>query len=343
MSKQFRAALVGCGRMGATIDDESNSDLPFSHAAGYTAVESVDLVAVVDVVAEKAETIRNRYNASNSYTDYREMIQNEQPDIVSVATRPATHAEIVVFAAENGVKGIYCEKPLCCSMEEADIIVDIVQKHGVKFNYGTQRRYMPIYRKIRELVDAGEIGDVQCSIAQYGASSALWGLTHAADMLLFLAGDPEVDFVQGAIICKDSDWDGNRLNVDPGIASGYIRYSNGVHGYNTAGTGPEYEVCGTGGKIRIQNNSREIQFRKKDGTFFEEVPFPETSRATGTVMGITDIAEALDEDRETKGPLHLARRSQETLMGMIESHRLGGKRVSLPMENRSLYVTRDNW
>ena len=112
---------------------------------------------------------------------------------------------------------------------------------------------------------------------------------------------------------------------------------------NTAGTGPEYEVCGTGGKIRIQNNSREIQFRKKDGTFFEEVPFPETSRATGTVMGITDIAEALDEDRETKGPAHLARRSQETLMGMIESHRLGGKHISLPMENRSLYVTRDNW
>ena len=94
-------------------------------------------------------------------------------------------------------------------------MVDIVQKHGVKFNYGTQRRYMPIYRKVRELVDAGEIGDVQCSIAQYGASSALWGLTHAADMLLFLAGDPEVDFVQGAIICNDSDWDGNRLNVDP--------------------------------------------------------------------------------------------------------------------------------
>ena len=60
-------------------------------------------------------------------------------------------------------------------------------------------------------------------------------------------------------------------------------------------------------------------------------------------MGITDIAEALDEDRETKGPIHLARRSQETLMGIIESHRLDGKRVSLPMENRSLYVSGKSW
>ena len=349
MAHTYKTVLIGCGRMGATIDDEvaNRPDSfiwqPFSHAAAAVACERTHLIAVSDVFEEKAEAIRKRYGAERAYTDYQEMIEKEKPDIVCIATRPGPHADITVFAAENGVKGIYCEKPLCCSMEEADIIVDVVEKHGVKFNYGTQRRYMPIYRKVRELVEAGEIGDIQCTIAQYGAGSALWGLTHAADMLLFLAKDPEVDFVQGTISCKDSDWDGNCLKVDPGIHCGYIRYANGVHGYNTAGTGPEYEVCGTGGKIRIQNNSREIQFRKKQGTFYEEVPFPDVSRATGTVMGITDIAEALDEDRETKGPAHLARRSQETLMGMIESSRLGGQRVTLPMENRSLYVTRDNW
>ncbi|MDE2733180.1 MAG: hypothetical protein OXI72_02215, partial [Gemmatimonadota bacterium] len=96
-------------------------------------------------------------------------------------------------------------------------------------------------------------------------------------------------------------------------------------------------------KIRILNNSRECQFRKKSHTFFEEVPFPDVPRTTGTVMGIADIAEAIDTDRETKGPVHLARRSQEMLMGMIESHRLGGQRVALPMTNRSLYVGRRDW
>ncbi len=349
MAHTYKTCLIGCGRMGATIDDEvadrPNSFLwlPFSHAAAAVACNRTDLVAVSDIFGEKAETIRQRYGAARAYTDYQEMIEKEKPDIVCIATRPGSHADITVFAAENGVKGIYCEKPLCCSMEEADVMVDIVEKHGVKFNYGTQRRFMSIYRKVRELVDAGEIGDIQCTIAQYGTSSAMWGLTHAADMLLFLAGDPDVDFVQGTVSCKDSDWDGNRLNVDPAVTCGYIRFSNGVHGYNTAGTGPEYEVCGTGGKIRIQNNSREIQFRKRDGVFYEEVPFPEVARTTGTIMGITDIAEALDEDRETKGPVHLARRSQETLMGMIESHRLGGQRVSLPMENRTLYVGKRAW
>ena len=59
-------------------------------------------------------------------------------------------------------------------------------------------------------------------------------------------------------------------DVDPAITSGYVRFANGVHGYNTAGTGPEFEVCGSEGKIRILNNSRECQFRKKSQTFFEE-------------------------------------------------------------------------
>jgi len=348
---QYKACLIGCGRMGATIDDEVKGRpdsflwLPFSHAAACVACDRTELVAVSDVVAEKAESIRQRYNVPRCYTDYREMIAKEKPDIACIATRPASRAEITIFVAENGVKGIYGEKPLCCSMEEADAMVKAVEKYGVKFNYGTQRRYMPFYRKMRELIDSDEIGDVQCVIAQYGVSSALWGLTHAADMLLYMAGDPEVDFVQGTIVCNDEDWEGNRLNTDPGIASGYVRFSNGVHGYNTAGTGPEFEVCGTKGKLRTLNNGMTCQFRKagESTRILEEVPFPDVSRETGTVMGIKDIAEALDTGREVQGPIQLARRSQEMLMGMIESHRLGGVRVSLPMVNRSLYVGRPGW
>lgn len=351
MATQYKACLIGCGRMGSTIDDEvaGRPDaylwLPFSHAAACVECERTDLVAVSDVISEKAESIRQRYDAARCYTDYREMIAIEQPDIVCIATRPATHAEITAYAAENGVKGIYCEKPLCCSIEEADAMVEAVEKYGVKFNYGTQRRFMPFYRKMRELIDAGEIGDVQCVIAQYGASSALWGLTHAADMLLYMAGDAEIDFVQGTIICNDEDWEGNRLNADPAIAGGYVRFSNGVHGYNTAGTGPEFEVCGTKGKLRTLNNGASCHFRKAGEypRILEDVPFPEVPRDTGTVMGIKNIAESLDTGEETQGPIQLARRSQEMLMGMIESHRLGGGHVRLPMVNRSLYVGRSEW
>ena len=123
MPHTYKACLIGCGRMGATIDDEvagrpdSFIWQPFSHAAAAVACERTDLVAVSDVLEEKAEAIRQRYGAERAYTDYQEMIEKEKPDIVCLATRPGPHADITVFAAENGVKGIYCEKPLCCSME----------------------------------------------------------------------------------------------------------------------------------------------------------------------------------------------------------------------------------
>jgi len=98
--------------MGATIDDEvkshpkSNLWLPYSHAAGYVAVKKTDLIAVSDTVKEKVEAIQKRYNVPKGYTDYREMIEKEKPDIVSIATRPGPHAEMTIFAAEHGVKGI---------------------------------------------------------------------------------------------------------------------------------------------------------------------------------------------------------------------------------------------
>ena len=84
----------------------------------------------------KGEAARQRYGAQNAYADYREMIEKEQPDIVCVATRPPQRAEVAIFAAENGVKGYLRRKPLCCSMEEADAMVDAVERNGTKFNYG---------------------------------------------------------------------------------------------------------------------------------------------------------------------------------------------------------------
>ena len=85
MPKQYRACLIGCGRMGATIDDEMAGRperflwIPYSHAAAAVACDRTDLVAVSDVIAEKAETARQRYGAQHAYTDYREMIEKVQP------------------------------------------------------------------------------------------------------------------------------------------------------------------------------------------------------------------------------------------------------------------------
>ena len=349
--KRYKVALIGGGRMGATIDaeraDRPNSEqwIPLSHAAATVACERTDLIAVSDVVEEKAESTGERYGVPVCYTDFREMIDKESPDIICVATRPATHEEIVVHAAEAGVKGIYCEKPLCCSMAEADRMVEAVERCGVKFNYGTQRRYTSAYRTMRKLIDDGKLGDIEAVIVQQGVRSALWRLTHGADLMQFLARDSDIEFVQGVIAAEDDDWDGNRLNIDRGMVSGFVQFKNGARGYFTAGTGTDIEGSGSGGKLRALDDAVTISYRKQvEGGFpMSSEAFPEYKLESGTHNGIRDIAEALDEDRETQGPIQLARASQEMLMGFIESHRLGGARVPIPMENRELYVGREHW
>ena len=350
MAPTYRVGLVGCGRMGTTIDDEVRDRpnaalfLPYSHAAAVVACERTELVAVSDPLADKAETARARYGAQTAYVDPEEMIRQEGLDIVCIATRPSPHAPTTLFAAEHGVRGLYCEKPLCNSMAEADAMVAAVKAHNVKFNYGAQRRYVLMYRNLREMIDAGHIGELQAVIAHCGASAAQWGHTHAADMLLFLAGDGPVDWVQGTVRFEAADWDGDRLTVDPAIETGTVRFANGVTGCFVPAGGYEFEVSGTQGKLRTLSNGTGYTWRRvgADGDL-EDAIGPEAPIESGTLRAIEDLARALDEDSPTQGGIEVACRSQEIILGLVASHRAGGERVSLPLTDRAMAIRPDNY
>ena len=340
MANQYRVCIVGCGRMGGTIDEEGEGALPYSHASGYTACNRTNIVAAADVVEEKAAYVC--WNIPKRYADYRiEMIEKEEPDIISVATRPGNHAEITIFAAEHGAKGIYCDKPLCASMEEADAMVNACEKHGVKFNLGTQRRFSPGFIKMREIVESGEIGERRSVIA-YCGGAALWGYTHAADMLLFLAGDSEVEYVQGDVAVDDADFEDNRTESDPNIVMGYVRFKNGTHGVSIPGSAYEFEVDCSDGTVRSLANRLGFQLRKRQGQFNEilDAQYPPFELESGTVRCIEDIVEAIDTGGETQGNIHLARISTEMTFGIVDSQRQKGARVEMPMENRGLYLGR---
>ncbi len=342
-TNQYRVCIVGCGRMGGTIDEEVRATphgaLPYSHAAGYTAFERTDLIAAADVVEEKAQYVCNKWDIPKYYLDYREMIVQEKPDIVSIATRPGNHADITQFAAENGVKGIYCDKPLCASMEEADAMLEVCEKYNIKFNLGTQRRFTPGYIKMREVLESGVLGDRR-SIISYTGGAALWGYTHAADLLLFLASDSPIEYVQGNVAVADADFEDNRTENDPGIVMGFIRFENGMNGISIPGTAYEFEVNCSEGTVRSLNNGLGFQLRKRQGQFDEilDAQFPAFERKSGTVGCIEDIVDAIDTDTETQGNIRLAHRSTEMVCAIVDSQRQQGKRVPMPLENRGLYL-----
>ena len=159
----YRAAVIGCSRMGAFIDNERvghlssevasylAQNLPVSHAASFFAEERTDLIACSDLRTEVMMEFGKRYNvpAERQYTDYREMLEKEQPDIVSVATQPEHRAEVVIYAAQHGVKAIYAEKAMAASMDEADAMVEAVERNGIAFNLGTNRRWDTGFDKMK--------------------------------------------------------------------------------------------------------------------------------------------------------------------------------------------------
>ena len=342
----MRAVLIGCGRMGTTIDEEVTDSkgskdprMAYSHAQGYSVVDGVDLVAVSDVLPEKVETTQEKYDVPRGYSDYREMILVERPDIVSITTRPSTHAEIAIFSAKNGVKGIYCEKPMACSMSEVDQIVSACHKNKVKFNYGTNRRYQPLFWRMRDLIESGRIGDLQCIICHCGPSSAQWGHTHMTDMMLYLALDSDVDYVQADIGATDEDWDNWQISIDPSILMAYVQFKSGVRGYHTIASGYEFEAIGSQGVLRTSGSNGLIH--KQFGRLT-----PETEDITpdfGTANCIRNLIDSIEHDIQTTCGVELASKSQEMIFGFVDSGRQNGRRVSFPLVNRQLCISPSGW
>ena len=202
----LKVGIIGCGRMANTIEDEQIARrkqgthrgglvLPYCHAGGYAVVEETEMVAACDIVEEKREAFQQRWNVPRGYADHRELIDVEKPDILSITTRPEQHAEAMIYGAEHGVKGMYAEKPLCCSLIEADAINEAFERNGVFLEFGPMRRNWAIYRQAHDIAHSGELGAVQSVIGFAGNSIG----GHFLDTLLYLLGDPEPVSIRGTL------------------------------------------------------------------------------------------------------------------------------------------------
>ena len=236
----YRAAVIGCSRMGAFIDNEGVGHLatevtgylartfPKSHAASFFAEERTDLIACADLRTKVMAEFGERYNVpeERQYTDYREMLEKEHPDIISVATQPEQRAEVVIYAAEHGVKAIYAEKAMSASMDEADAMVEAVERNGVAFNLGTNRRWDTGFDKMKEIIDSGELGPLRTLII-YSNGSLFNGASHTFDLLLRLNSDQPASWASAHLPDSEEISDGNIFREDP-VGQGMIQFKNGV-------------------------------------------------------------------------------------------------------------------
>ncbi len=345
MAKTYRAALIGCSRMGAFIDNEHQGipsiPLPYSHAAGYEACPRTDLVAGADLRSEVLAKFGARYNVGSDhwYTDYRELIANEQPDILSITTQPEQRCEIILHAIEAGVRALYVEKPLCASVAEAEAIRDAVRANNVAFSMGTNRRWHYGFAAMHAKIHSGDFGDLR-TLVNFSTGQFFNGFSHFIDLFMFLNNDVKPQWVQAYVFQFDELVAGTEILQDP-AGTGTIMFENGVLGYGLdSSRRAEVEAICERGMIAALNNGVEFRTRSKDMDSSEDGPNLEFEQKSSTLILVEDIVSALDTGEPTRGGAEVAYWNTQIIFGMIESHRRGGARVELPLTNHGLRFIR---
>jgi UDP-N-acetylglucosamine 3-dehydrogenase len=335
----YTVGIIGCGRIASLLEQETHRENPNTHAGCYDFCDRTRIVAAADRSDERRQAFGARWDVSGSglYTDWQEMLDAEDLDIVSVCTYPIPHRDMVVAAAQSGVKAIFCEKSMAVTLRQADEMIDVCQKNNVKLSINHGRRWDWQYRKIKELVEQQVIGSLQAMTLHYRAGLANNG-THYFDMLRFFGGD--VTWAMGRLADPDS--------LDP-RGSGYFQFQNGVecivNGSSGAGAQYLFELIGSKGRIAV-TNTRPPQFKlyvDNKEEVFPEVPEDQRVNTFGAgrcviPLSVAEIAESLDRDHATVSTGHDGRAALEMVLSFHESERLGNARVDFPMQNLDIQV-----
>lgn len=155
MGNTLKIGVIGCGSIARE-----------RHLPEYAAEENVDIVAVCDIVQERAEEVASRYHAQ-PYYDYQQLLKDEEIEAVSVCTPNALHAPVSIAALEAG-KHVLCEKPMATNRKEAERMIAAAQAAGKKLMIAHNQRFVPSHVRARQLLASGELGKVYSFRTTFG-------------------------------------------------------------------------------------------------------------------------------------------------------------------------------
>ncbi len=257
--KVIKVGVIGAGRIGK-IHAETLA----------TRVPGAVVEAIADVNITAAQELAEKLHIPHVYSDYKKIMEDPTIDAVAICSSTNTHADLMIEAAAAG-KHIFCEKPVDHSLAKIDKAIAAVNKAGVKCQIGFNRRFDPNFKKLRDLVKEGKIGDLQIlritsrdpapPPAEYVKTSGGMFLDmtiHDFDMARYLS-DSEVEEVStfGGVMVDPAI--GAAGDIDTAIIM--LKFANGaigtidncrkaVYGYDQRA-----EVFGSGGMAATANNT----------------------------------------------------------------------------------------
>ena len=194
MATSYRAGSIGCGSIAQR------------HTKAYQSVPGFQLAAAAEPNPETARTFQETFAIPTMYSDPEEMLQKESLDVISVCTWHGLHAPQTLMAAEYGAKAVLCEKPMAVSLDEADQMIAACRTSGTKLAIGHQRRFYPGWTEARQLVGEGVIGK-PTMVTGYVVDGLLNTGSHVIDGMRYVLGDPQPEWVMGAVERKTNRWE----------------------------------------------------------------------------------------------------------------------------------------
>ncbi len=326
--KIYRVGLVGMGHIAG------------AHRSAYGAIKGTEVVAAADISEDARKAFAKERGLKNVYADYREMLDKENLDIVSVCTWAQTHAEVTIEAAARKPQAIMCEKPMATGLKEADNMLEACRENGVKLAIGHHSRFCEDFREVKRRLDAGEIGKLlwmrgACPLPLHGQG------THVVDLMNMFVDDVGVTSVLGQI---DYSGKGTLQGIpSEDCAFAGIQYKNGVRGYLECAqvfedSGENYVLLyGEAGELRAEFSTTKPHLRIRNRQYRDWTRFDADAPYFACFTGeMQELVEAINEDREHLCNGERGRAALEILNAVFISSEKRG-RVHFPYEPSEEY------
>lgn len=324
-------AIVGCGHIAK------------KHAEAINRAEGAALAAVCDTIPENMEFYKETYNAE-AYTDYSELLANKNIDVINICTPSGFHASLAVQGAE-AKKHIVVEKPIALLMEDTNAIIEACERNGVKLAVVHPNRFRPAMKKLKEVVESGQLGKISHINAtvrwnrnQEYYDQAPWRGTkgldggvlmnqaiHNLDLMLWMMGDVNEVFSMSATRIRNIEAED--------VCTGLVKFKSGALGVVETATTiypknfeESLAIFGEKGTIKIGGPTAvNVEHWKVEGTSDEETaalmemikedPFGKP----GHQCIIEDMVKAVEENREPIVTGLDGKKALELVLAMYES------------------------
>ena len=359
-SSNYRVAVIG--RTG-------RGDYGHGLDVVWNDIDQANVVAVADQDPKGRAEAAKRLGAPKAYADYRQMLERERPQIVSVASRWLDcHHDMVLACAEVG-SHVFLEKPMCQTLEQADEMIGALEKRNLKLAIAHQTRYSPALRYVKQVIAEGRLGDVvelrgRGKEDRRGGGEDLMVLgTHIMDLMRFFAGDAQSCFARvrdhGKPVTRNEVRDGAE-GIGPlagdeihamyhfdGTTMGYFSTHRARHG---ASERFGLQVFGTKGILTTTTSALPAIWFVEDPSWqpgrskakWKQIssagvdkpePLSDPRHGFGNRLVALDLIRAIETNTQPKGSMSDGRAALEMILAVYESHRLSGP-IGLPLKNR---------